>query len=110
MKVHMLPKNDDKETTTSVFSKMKSSFISLLSFISTNRSKKQNHNFDASSSTTTITTGWPRYDIPQSHTAYVGEYRQRNGWDILAARSRSRPLTWADNIIEIPDLESDDED
>ena len=108
MKVHMLPKNDHKETTTSVFSKMKSPFISLLSFISTNRSKKQNHNVDASSSTTTITTGWPCYDIPQSRTAYVGESRQRNGWDTLASRMRS--LTWADNIIEIPDLESDDED
>ena len=108
VKVHMLPENDSKKMTKNIYSKMKSSFTSLLSVISTNRSKKQNHNVDASSSTTTITTGWPHYDIPQSHTSYVGESRQHNGWDTLASRVRS--LTWADNIVEIPGLESDDED
>ena len=86
---------------------MKSTFTSLLSVISTNKDNKQNHNIDASASTTTVTTGWPPYAISQSNTSYVGESRQRNGWDTFI---HSRPLTWADNIIEIPDLESDDED
>ena len=108
VKVHMLPKNDSKKTTTNVYSKMKSTFTSLLSVISTNKSKKQNHNVDASSSNTTITTGWPHYDMPQSDTSYVGESRQRNGWNTSFVRSR--PLTWADNIIQIPELESDEED
>ena len=87
---------------------MKSTFTSLLSVISTNKDKKQNHNVDASASDTTITTGWPHYEISQSNTSYIGESRKRNGWD--TSFIRSRPLTWADNIIEIPDLESDNED
>ena len=108
MKVHMLPKNDGNKTTTNIYTKMKSTFTSLLSVISTNKDNKQNHNVDASASTTTITTGWPHYDISQSNTSYIGESWQRNGWDTLV--TRSRPLTWADNIIQIPELESDEED
>ena len=107
VKVHMHPKNDGNKMTTNIYTKMKSTFTSLLSVISTNRDNKQNHNIDASASTTTVTTGWPHYEISQSNTSYVGESRQRNEWD--TSFIRSRPLTWADNIIEIPELESDDD-
>ena len=108
VKAHMHPKNDNNKTTTNLYTKMKSTFTSFLSVIANNKDSKQNHNIDASVSTTTVTIGWRHYEISQSNTSYVRESRQRNGWD--TSFICSRPLTWADNIIEIPELESDDED
>ena len=87
VKVHMLPKNDVNKMTTNIYTKMKSTFTSLLSVISTNKNKKQNHTVDASASGTTITTGWPHYEISHSNTSYIGESRQRNGWDTYFIRS-----------------------
>ena len=75
VKVHIHLKNDGNKTTTNIYTKMKSTFTSLLSVISTNKDNKQNHNIDASALTTTVTTVWPHYEISQSNTSYVRESR-----------------------------------